>query len=95
MVAALLLRAGLRSAGRAAVLSRSVPTGMARRALCAGGATEVVIPELGAESIVEGTILSLAKAPGDYVAAEEMVDVSPPATAQEAPQFARKQFLLQ
>jgi len=36
-------------------------------------ATEVPIPELGAESIVEGAILSLAKKPGDYVSAEEMV----------------------
>ena len=34
---------------------------------------EVPIPELGAESIVEGGILSIAKGVGDYVAAEEMV----------------------
>ena len=35
--------------------------------------TDVPIPELGAESIVEGGILSLAKGVGDYVSAEEMV----------------------
>ena len=46
---------------------------VARRCLCAGGPTEVPIPELGAESIVEGSILSIAKKAGDYVAAEEMV----------------------
>ena len=34
---------------------------------------EVPIPELGAESIVEGGILALSKGPGDYVAFEEMV----------------------
>ena len=34
---------------------------------------EIPIPELGAESIVEGGILSLNKGVGDYVAAEEMV----------------------
>ena len=34
---------------------------------------EIPIPELGAESIVEGGILSIAKGVGDYVAAEEMV----------------------
>ena len=34
---------------------------------------DVPIPELGAESIVEGGILSIAKGAGDYVAAEEMV----------------------
>merc|ERR1719271_2411265 len=34
---------------------------------------DVPIPELGAESIVEGGILSLSKNVGDYVAAEEMV----------------------
>ena len=46
---------------------------IARRSLCAGGDMEVPIPELGAESIVEGGILSIAKSVGDYVAAEEMV----------------------
>ena len=34
---------------------------------------EVPIPELGAESIVEGGILQLMKKPGDFVAAEEAV----------------------
>ena len=34
---------------------------------------DVPIPELGAESIVEGGILSLNKGVGDYVNAEEMV----------------------
>ena len=34
---------------------------------------EVPIPEMGAESIVEGSILSIAKQVGDYVAEEEMV----------------------
>ena len=46
---------------------------IARRGLCAGGDMEVPIPELGAESIVEGGVLSIAKSVGDYVAAEEMV----------------------
>ena len=41
--------------------------------LCSGGEMDVPIPELGAESIVEGGILSIAKNVGDYVAAEEMV----------------------
>ena len=44
-----------------------------RRWLCSGGEMDVPIPELGAESIVEGGILSIAKNVGDYVAAEEMV----------------------
>ena len=43
-----------------------------RRCLCAS-TVDVPIPELGAESIVEGGIYSLAKGVGDYVAAEEMV----------------------
>lgn len=53
-----------------------------RRRPCAAGAVfapvpvgspvDVPIPELGAESIVEGSILSIAKKPGDYVAEEEM-----------------------
>lgn len=42
------------------------------RRLCTSP-VEVPIPELGAESIVEGGILSLAKGVGDFVAAEEMV----------------------
>ena len=46
---------------------------IARRGLCGGGDMEVPIPELGAESIVEGGILSIAKSVGDYVAEEEMV----------------------
>ena len=45
----------------------------AARCLCSGATIEVPIPELGAESIVEGGILSIAKSVGDYVAAEEMV----------------------
>jgi len=45
-----------------------------RRCLSSGGdPIDVPIPELGAESIVEGSILSIAKSVGDYVAAEEMV----------------------
>ena len=36
-------------------------------------AIDVPIPELGAESIVEGGILSLSKNVGDFVSAEEMV----------------------
>ena len=43
-----------------------------RRSLCAS-TVEVAIPELGAESIVEGGILALAKSVGDVVAAEEMI----------------------
>ena len=35
---------------------------------------EVPIPELGAESIVEGGILALSKGPGDYVAIQAYVD---------------------
>ena len=45
----------------------------AARFLCSGTTLEVPIPELGAESIVEGGILSITKSVGDYVAAEEMV----------------------
>jgi 2-oxoglutarate dehydrogenase E2 component (dihydrolipoamide succinyltransferase) len=44
-----------------------------RRWLSSGGVVEVPIPLLGAESIVEGNILSIAKKVGDYVAKEEMV----------------------
>ena len=44
-----------------------------RRWLSSGGVVEVPIPLLGAESIVEGHILSIAKKVGDYVAKEEMV----------------------
>ena len=46
---------------------------LSRRWLCAGGDMDVPIPELGAESISEGGILSIAKTVGDYVAAEELV----------------------
>ena len=42
----------------------------ARRGL---SSLQVPIPELGAESIVEGGILSINKKVGDFVAAEEMV----------------------
>ena len=45
---------------------------LARRGLCSGADVEVPIPELGAESIVEGGILSIAKGVGDYIAAEEL-----------------------
>ena len=71
------------SARRAALTPTSAPLLAARavspwlttrRGLCAGGAPmEVPIPEMGAESIVEGSILSIAKQVGDYVAEEEMV----------------------
>ena len=44
-----------------------------RRWLSSGGVVEVPIPLLGAESIVEGNVLSIAKKVGDYVAKEEMV----------------------
>lgn len=43
------------------------------RSFCSAGTIEVPIPELGAESISEGGILSIAKSVGDYVAAEELV----------------------
>ena len=44
-----------------------------RRGLCAAGSIfDAKIPEMG-DSISEGTILSLMKNPGDYVAAEETV----------------------
>jgi 2-oxoglutarate dehydrogenase E2 component (dihydrolipoamide succinyltransferase) len=46
---------------------------MAHRCFSSGSDTEVPIPELGAESIVEGGILSIAKQVGDYVAVEELV----------------------
>ena len=43
-----------------------------RRCLCTS-TVDVPIPELGAESNVEGGILSISKGEGDFVAAEEMV----------------------
>ena len=43
------------------------------RTFCSAPTIEVPIPELGAESISEGGILSIAKQVGDYVAAEELV----------------------
>ena len=49
------------------------PTTRRARCLCSGATIEVPIPELGAESISEGGILSINKSVGDYVAAEEMV----------------------
>ena len=69
-----------------AALPRALPLAAARapsilaartlplaRTFCSAGTIEVPIPELGAESISEGGILSIAKKVGDYVAAEEMV----------------------
>ena len=55
------------------VACRAPAWAVSRRGLCSGADMEVPIPELGAESIVEGGILSIAKSVGDYVAAEEMV----------------------
>ena len=57
-------------AGRPSALPLS-PLALGRRLLSTQ--LEVPIPELGAESIVEGDLLSLGKGVGDYVAAEEMV----------------------
>ena len=70
-----LFRAVLPSAAPAALLRRHVPAAAAwaivpQRKL---SSVDIPIPELGAESIVEGGILSLAKKPGDFVAEEEMV----------------------
>ena len=51
-----------------------VAFGAARRGLASAGDTvDVPIPELGAESISEGSILSIAKSVGDFVDVEEMV----------------------
>ena len=57
-------------AGRPSALPLA-PLALGRRLLSTQ--LEVPIPELGAESIVEGDLLSLGKGVGDYVAAEEMV----------------------
>ena len=57
---------------RAPLASLRPPALLLRRGLCTG-TVEVKIPELGAESIVEGGILSLGKGVGDFVGAEEMV----------------------
>ena len=71
-----LARPALRVAAPAALLRTPRAPAMAalaRRGLCSAPTIEVPIPELGAESISEGGILSIAKGVGDYVAAEEMV----------------------
>ena len=65
-----LLRAPLASLRPPAL--HAAPSHPPRRGLCTG-TVEVKIPELGAESIVEGGILSLGKGVGDFVSAEEMV----------------------
>ena len=70
----LLRRVLVPAATRPSTLPLSLPRAVAtpwlvtaRRSLAS---MQVPIPELGAESIVEGGILSLAKKPGDYVEAE-------------------------
>ena len=82
-----LLRATLQAAP-AGLLRRHAPAAAAwvvvpRRKL---SSVDVPIPELGAESIVEGGILSLVKKPGDFVAAEEMVaEIETGTNAQRGP----------
>ena len=69
-------RVASRAPAFAPQLARTLPASWVATASSRGfcsSLVEVPIPELGAESIVEGGILNIAKREGDYVAAEEMV----------------------